>query len=138
MNLVSHARQFLEEWLDAVSHAVDALAGRLVRTRRIRLVKEADGTFIASTVALKSEPALPNLSFRLDKGGPQPPLPLAWKTAFRNGRIEALLHSTQVMTHHLDFPKRAVDFLDGMIRAQVDRLTPWSVNDAVFGWSLDR
>ena len=118
-----------------MGRAIDAVAGRFVRAQQIRLVEGNDGAFTASTAAGKGATNLPELFFRLDGGKAQPPLPAEWKPAFRGGRVEALLQPAQVMTHQLDFPSKAADFLDGMIRAQVDRLTPWSASDAVFGWS---
>lgn len=135
MALIADAKRFLSEWIDAVSRAVDIVAGRFVRARQIRLAEADDGAFTASTIAAKGKANLPDLCFRLNGGGPQPPLPAEWKAAFRGGRVEALLQPAQVMTHQLDFPIKAADFLDGMIRAQVDRLTPWSATEAVFGWS---
>jgi general secretion pathway protein L len=135
MALISDAKQFLGEWIDAVSRAIDTVAGRFVRAQQIRLVERDDGAFTASTVAAKTGADLPERSFRLDGGKPQPPLPAEWRSAFRGGRIEVHLRPAQVMTHQLDFPNKAADFLHGMILAQVDRLTPWSASDAVFGWS---
>ena len=134
MALMSDTKQFLGAWIDAVSRAVDMVAGRFVRAQRIRLVERDDGAFTASTVTAKSGADLSELSFRLD-GDKPPPLPAEWRSAFRGGRVEAQLQPAQVMTHQLDFPNKAADFLDGMIRTQVDRLTPWSAGDAVFGWS---
>jgi general secretion pathway protein L len=135
MAMFSDAKQFVSEWIDAVSRAVEAVAGGFVRARQIRLVEDDDGTFTATTVPAKGKPALADLSFLVTSGRPRPSLPADWKAAFRGSRVEVQLPSAQVMTHQLDFPGKAADFLDGMIRAQIDRLTPWTLDDAAFGFS---
>jgi general secretion pathway protein L len=135
MAMISEFKQLFDEWIAAVTSAVDAAAGQFVRSRRILLEEGDDGAFTARTTAAKNAPALPDRVFRLDSGRPQPPLPEDWKAAFRGSRVEAQVQSGHVMTCLLDFPSKAGGFLDGMIRAQIDRLTPWSANDAVFGWS---
>ena len=135
MTMISEFKQLFGDWIAAVTDAVESVAGRVVRSRRIMLDEAEDGLFTARMTPSKSGPALPNVSFRVDGGRTHPPLPADWSAAFRGSRVEAQLPSGQVMACKLDFPGQAGDFLDGMIRAQVDRLTPWTVNDAVFGWS---
>jgi general secretion pathway protein L len=133
MTMISESKAMFGEWIAAVSRAIDALADRFVRSRRILLAEQDDGRFTASTISPENGAALPDVSFRLQGG--RPTLPREWTEAFRGSRVEVELQPVHVMTHLLDFPGKASDFLDGMIRAQIDRLTPWTVNDAVFGWS---
>jgi general secretion pathway protein L len=135
MAISAEFKELFGEWIASVASAADAVAGRLVRARRILLDQGEDGTLTAKASASKGGPALPDISFRLDRGKPHPPLPPDWMAAFRGGRVEAQLPSDHVMACPLDFPAQAGDFLDGMIRAQIDRLTPWTVQDALFGWS---
>jgi general secretion pathway protein L len=135
MATISEFKDLFGEWIAAVAGTVDAVAVRFMRPRQILLGEGDDGTFTAKATLARNDPALPDVSFRLDKGRPNPPLPADWKTAFRGSRVEVLLQSGHVMFSPLDFPSQAGGFLDGMIRAQVDRLTPWTVNDAIFGWS---
>ncbi len=136
MTVISDAKQFVEQWLAAVERGVDAGAGRFTRVRRILLDEGIDGTFTATMAAAKSGQTLSPFAFRLGDEKPQPAIPEDWKAAFRGGRIEVRLQSIHVMARLLEFPSKAVDFLDGMIRSQIDRLTPWSASEAVFGWGV--
>jgi len=135
MAMFSGVRQFLAEWIDAVSRAVDTVASRFVHARRIRLAGGDDTMFTATAAPAKGKPGLSDLSFRFTAGQSRPLLPSDWEAAFRRSRIEVQLPPAQVMTHRLDFPGKAADFLDGMIRSQIDRLTPWTLDEAAFGFS---
>jgi general secretion pathway protein L len=133
--MISEIKTLFDEWIAAVARAVNSGTGRYARRRRILLSEDSDNTFTARMISARKDPALPEISFGLSHGQPNPPLPADWQAAFRGSRIEALMTSGQVLFRSLDFPKQAVDFLDGMIRAQIDRLTPWTADDVVFGWS---
>ena len=135
MTMISEFKELFGDWITAVSGAVEAVAGRVVRSRQILLDEGEDGVFTARTIPAKNAPALPDASFRFEGGRPNPTLSADWAEAFRGSRIEAQLPSSHVMACPLDFPAQAGDFLDGMIRAQIDRLTPWTAQDALFGWS---
>jgi general secretion pathway protein L len=135
MATMSELKELFGEWIAAVARAVDTVASRFLRPRQILLRQGEDDRLVAQAVPGRNGPTLPDVSFRLDNGHPNPPLPADWNTAFRGSRVEAVLQSSHVMFSPLDFPSQAGDFLDGMIRTQVDRLTPWSVHDAIFGWS---
>jgi general secretion pathway protein L len=133
--MISDVKAMFDDWIAAVARAINFWMGRYARRRRILLSEDNDNTFTARMISVRKGPALPEVSFRLSDGRPHPPLPVDWQAAFRGSRVEALMTPGQMLFRSLDFPKQAADFLDGMIRTQIDRLTPWTADDVVFGWS---
>ena len=113
MIVISEAKALFGDWIAAVTGAVESLAGRVVRPRRIFLSEGEGGVFTARMMPSKNRPALPDASFRFDGNRIQPPLPPDWAAAFRGSRVEAQVSSHQVMACRLDFPGQAGDFLDG-------------------------
>ena len=89
MAMISEFKDLFGEWIAAVARAVEIVAGRILRPRQILLGEGKDGIVLAKAISGRKGPALPDASFRLDKGRPNPPLPADWKTAFRGSRVEA-------------------------------------------------
>jgi general secretion pathway protein L len=135
MAILSEARALFDDWITAVAGAVDSIVGKYAPRTQIVLGGECTGVLTARLKSEQKGPALPDVSFRIAGGRPSPSLPADWQAAFRGSRIETDLAPAQVLFRPLDFPRQAADFLDGMIRTQIDRLTPWPAEEAVFGWS---
>ena len=135
MSILSEATAWFDEWITTVASLVDLAVGRYTRTPHIVIDGQSDGLLTARLGSVRKGPPLADVSFRISNGQPIPSLPPDWLAAFRSSRVETELAPAHVLFRPLDFPKQAADFLDGMIRTQIDRLTPWSAEEAAFGWS---
>jgi general secretion pathway protein L len=132
MTLLRHIAEIVAHWLDAVAAALVGAIGRVVSPRVVRLVEQEDGSGFALYLP-KDAQARPD-RLRFGEAGPEGAVPETAAKAIRGNRVEIVLDSSRFVFRPLELPRRAVEFLDGIIRAQIDRLTPWSANDAVFGW----
>ena len=120
-------------WIAAVTAAIHAIVARIVPQRRIELMEGEAGRFTARMVSVRKGPALKPLAFELAQGRPQPALSAEWQAALRGSRIDIIMRPDDVLFRAIDFPKQAADFLEGMVRAQIDRLTPWVASEVLFG-----
>src|SRR4051794_29967225 len=120
---------FLRGWTDSVAAAVIAAFDRVWSPRLIRLVEQDNGNFTVETAG-KSENLPRQLAFADGSFSAANLAPL-----FRGSRVEIDLQPKRFLFRPLELPARAADFLDGIVRAQIDRLTPWSGSEAVFGCS---
>jgi len=119
-------------WIDGVAATVNALFDRFGSHREVRLTEENDNTFAFDVIGGKKNSQLSKHRNRVVDAALAEPLPADWVAALRGSRIELVLRPERFLFRPLELPKRAADFLQGIIRAQIDRLTPWTANDAVF------
>jgi general secretion pathway protein L len=131
--MMSELKEVVGEWIAAVAAAIYAVTARIVPQRRILFIQGDGDRFTARVTSARKGGFLPQASFRLVHGQPEPALTAEWQAALRGSRIDILMKPDKVLFRAIDFPRQATDFLDGMIRAQIDRLTPWTASEAVFG-----
>ncbi|MGY3450432.1 PilN domain-containing protein [Bradyrhizobium sp. USDA 4353] len=118
-------------WIGSVAEAIIGLIGRLNLKPTVQLIETDQNVFIMKSAG-RSGP--PDHSVVLSRGeAAMPGLPETWLDLVRGSRLEVTLRADRFLWRPLELPKRAVEFLDPMIRSQIDRLTPWAAQDAVFG-----
>jgi general secretion pathway protein L len=142
MNIIGASRQAFAQWMDCVARTVVASLDGFGTRRTIRLVEGPDGLFAFHAVegtkrrwTRSGKRPLPPYGARLDGGPLEGLLPREWAAALRGSRIEVLLRADRFLFRPLELPRRAADFLDGIVRAQIDRLTPWVAPEAAFNWT---
>ncbi|GGI25881.1 hypothetical protein GCM10010987_36610 [Bradyrhizobium guangdongense] len=77
----------------------------------------------------------PDHALAVLEGAVASPIPPAWKLALTGSQLELVLHPARFLFRPLDLPRRAAEYAAGVVRSQIDRLTPWDVQEAVYGWS---
>ncbi len=119
----------LRAWTGSVATAIIAAFDRVVSPRVVRLIEDETGGFaVEASVPSENVPAA--IAFA-DGAFSAPNL----ASTFRGNRVEIVLQARRFLFRPLELPARAADFLDGIVRAQIDRLTPWNASEAVFGCS---
>ena len=161
MSELRHPEAVYAAWTRCVARTADAALARLKTHRRVRMVEDEDGVFTLRLAGpdpggrgrqrgdqrqdQRQDPRkdgdtsapLPDHRLRLTEGGVDT-LPPAWSAALRGSRVELVLQPSRFLFCPLELPKRAGEFLDGIVRAQIDRLTPWSAADAAYHWTRPR
>jgi general secretion pathway protein L len=134
MSVVSEVGTLFSLWIDAVARSVSAMFDRFESARRILMIEDNAGGFTLQLAkAARNETLAPHRVQVTE--GVVAPLPREWMAAFRDSRVDLVLRPSRFLFRPLDLPKRAAEFLDGIVRAQIDRLTPWNAADAVFHWT---
>lgn len=137
MSVVSDIAAALSLWIDTVAGVVGARLAHVKPVRRIEVAEDETGV-LAMRLAPTGKTADGDLApCRVDvaDGVITNELSPQWAAAVRGGMVELLLQPSRFVLRPIELPARAAEFLDGIIRAQIDRITPWSASDALFHWT---
>jgi general secretion pathway protein L len=136
MNRLRQIGESFSRWIDSVAENVHSLIDRWRGVqRRVQLIEQEQDTFTLHAVGSTNDASLPDQRIRIAQGAIAETLSADWLETFRGSRAELVLRPTRFMFRPLELPKRAAEFLDGIVRAQIDRLTPWTVSEAVYNWT---
>jgi general secretion pathway protein L len=106
-----------------------------VGTRKtVQVTEEDSGSFVIQSDR-KAPSGLPFERVQIIDGKLAGAHPDSIVAMLDGSRAELRLRPARVLFRPLELPKRATEFLAGVVRAQIDRLTPWAASDAAFGWS---
>jgi general secretion pathway protein L len=137
-------------WIDQVATAILAWREALRPPRFARLVEMEDGGFALQAPAALPDPRTKRIfggnaarqkqksaafpkPIRIDDGAISASDASTLSPFLSHTKVELVLLPHRFLFRPLYLPRRAADFLNGIVLAQIDRLTPWSAAEAAFG-----
>jgi general secretion pathway protein L len=133
MSIFSDIKGALNCWIEAVARTFVGMRDRLTSPRSIRLIEQANGAFMIEAMGPASASLSDAVHIHIADGGVTDSLAPGVKALIKGSRAEIVLQPGRFLFRPLELPRRANEFLEGIVRSQIDRLTPWSAKDALFG-----
>jgi len=130
MNILRQFGYGFSRWIDSVASTIVSILGRFAAPRLVRLFEQANGSFTVQAPAGK-----PSSFGSLTISNGVASCSDAATATLKGSQVELAMRPRQFFFRTLELPRRASEFLDGIVRAQIDRITPWTANEAVVGWS---
>src|SRR4051794_20603165 len=134
-SLLTNLKDAYRAWIGAVAHSLAGRLSGLSSARVLTLVENETGELeLANDPQLTDAPlhskqlVLHGERVEVAGNGLSP-------TALAGWVVELVLRPDRFLLRPLELPARAAEFLDGIVRAQIDRLTPWNTHEATYGWS---
>ena len=135
MNGLGGIKVFVARWIDTVAAAIVGLLTASRTRKSVQVAEEDNGTFVISAAGRGGPSGRPFERVTVVDGQIVAPNPGNVEAMLRGSHAELELKASRFLFRPLELPQRATEFLDGVVRAQIDRLTPWSASDAAFGWT---
>ena len=129
MNILRQLGDGFSSWMDCVAANVVALLDWVVAPRKVQLTEQEGGKFEIQGSPKGSSPSPVTIQDGVASCSEDV------VTMLKGSRVELVMRTDRFFFRALELPQRAAEFLDGIVRAQIDRITPWNASEAVFGWS---
>lgn len=134
MTGLSDITALFTRWIDAAAGAVVAALSSFGKRKSVQVIEQEGGSFVIQSDD-NSPSGLPFERVQIADGKLVAAHADAVTAMLEGSSAELVLRPARVLFRPLELPQRATEFLGGVVRAQIDRLTPWTANDAAFGWS---
>jgi general secretion pathway protein L len=135
MKYLSQIIEAISCWIDSVAATINSLTERMRSQPRVQLVEEEHDTFRFHLLDTVKGSKLLDHRVKILDGSIVGSLSPRWMSILRGSRVELVFRPSRFLFRPLELPKRASEYLEGIVRSQIDRLTPWTTNEAIYGWT---
>jgi len=124
--------ELFSRWIDSVCDVAAGVLGQFVSQHTVRLIEEGHDEFVLQASGQAPSSKITSEHIRIPEGRTSHDLLPA---TLAGNNIEVILRPDRFLFRPLELPDRAAEFMSGIVRSQIDRITPWNAADSAFGWS---